>query len=261
MKQKFLSGDMLAITFPRGLTIVILAEDLDYAKPCMVAVSVALMSEQHLSTNFNLYIHQDVTEVRLANENEGMKLFSLMRKIGITVPRKEVKEEKTWAPKDGDFCYITDADTIFISNGNIHSETEWALFHVFISRARKLQLANPINDVGLGFAKHRIATESEKQRLMDAISKKGLVWNPTLKRIENKLWRAEKGGAYWYSSCAPETGKGTFFPEMEHDTYTKFDDAQYLCGDYSKTPDECQLLCDSLNAVLSDNLEKRKLVK
>jgi len=221
----------------------------------MVAVSVALMSEQHLSTNFNLYIHQDVTEVRLANENEGMKLFSAIKAIGAEYGTIKEKVEEKFIPING---AIGEDESGYVCIFNGKRTINFDSFHAYIDNNEAVEM---VVTSGVSGYKFKPVTPEGLVRLTEALSKKGLIWNPSLKRIENKLWRAEKGGAYWYSSCAPETGKGDFFPEMEHDTYTKFDDAQYLCGDYSKTPEECQAVCDSLNAVLSDNLEKRKLVK
>ena len=50
----------------------------------------------------------------------------------------------------------------------------------------------------------RLATEEEKQLLLDKMREKGLKWNAEEKRVEKMRWRAEKGEEYWYvtSSCS-----------------------------------------------------------
>lgn len=244
---------MISITSPRGVTVAILAEDLNYEKPCMVATEVQLLYDGTLAVGVDLYLHQDVTEVRLADEKEGLRLFKAMKGAGV----KKVEEKKTvlFVVENG---AIGEDSNGFVCIFNGRKTINFDSFHAYIDNNGFVELKVT---TGISGYKFKHVTASGMDRLITALDKNGLMWNPTLKRIEAKLWRAEKGGAYWYSSCAPETGNGSFFPEMEHDTYSKFDDAQYLCGDYSKTPEECQAVCNELNAVLTKVKESKLAIK
>ena len=50
----------------------------------------------------------------------------------------------------------------------------------------------------------RLATEEEKQLLLDKMKEQGLKWNAEEKRVEKIRWRAKYGEQYWYvtSSCS-----------------------------------------------------------
>ena len=95
----------------------------------------------------------------------------------------------------------------------------------------------------------RLATESEKQQLLDALAKDGKKWNAELKLVEKLRWRAKYGEWYEYLN----TMKG--FPNMEEamERGDDYDNGRYNSGNYFKIC-KSHTVADRINAIFAENL-------
>jgi len=256
MKQKFLKNQMISIASPRGVTVAILAEDFNYEKPCMTPVEVILLHDGTLAVGVDLYIHQDVTNVRLADEKEGTRLFRAMKVAGVLrVEEKKEKNEAPPVPKDGEIrenergyiCIFDGKKTAYFDSFHAWMDDNNTLNFTVTSGIR----GSEFHDVSLGGMK----------RLIEALAKKNLAWNPTLKRIENKMWRAKEGEYYWCSICDNNDGDVEYKPYRSEELGDLFCDSVYAQGDYHRTEQECQAVCNELNAVLAKVKESKIAIK
>lgn len=173
------------------------------------------------------------------------------RKLELT--KKEVK----WIPEDGDFLYQKDDVCAWVSILKEETGREDNKLDVYASF-----VISSNNNSGLGLKTHgkcrkvtagktyRLATDSEKQLLLDALAKEGKTWNAEKKRVEKVLWRAERNGIYWFTNSC-----GFIISEM--DLYSEVDDLRYNAGDYFQTESECEEYIERIKAVL----DERKLIK
>lgn len=102
------------------------------------------------------------------------------------------------------------------------------------------------NDPNIGFGctkYYRYATEGEKQKLFDAMAKKGLKWNAEKKQVEKIRWRAEHGGGYYYINEKTEL-------VVSVDTEHKLDRGRWDCGNYFKTSKEAELKAEKIKEIL-----------
>lgn len=251
-QQKFNKADMISVTTPRGTTVAILAEDFTYEKPQMVAVKTMLTYDGILTISDEvgqgqLYIHQDCLGVLLANEQEGLRLFSAIRASGVEYP--SVKEK---APvfKDGDFLYASThlGRWIVIFEEMRNCTLGRMRYHVMLDACDRLQINHECNHEGF-----RLATPSERQLLLDALAADGKTWNATEKMVEKVLWRAKNGERYYETSYS----NGVLIPSATKELGGEYDNTQHSLGDYFQHESDCQLLCDQLNAVIKTNKEER----
>ena len=150
-------------------------------------------------------------------------------------------EPKKYEPKDGDVC-VSKSGTIFIFNGNgIHKTS----LHCALFKAGYITYSGALNsDNTTGY---RYATEEEKQRLFDAIAKKGKRWNAEEKRIEDlPRWRACCGADYYYinqigSICA------------DNEARIELDDTRYKFGNYFKTREAAEKVAKQIREIFKNS--------
>ena len=147
---------------------------------------------------------------------------------------------KKWEPKDGDVC-VSDKGTIFIFDGNggyktsIHAALKEC--DVYFNGA-----LNCDNTTG-----YRYATEEEKQRLFDALARKGKRWNAEEKRIEDlPRWRALYGDNYYSIGSML-----TVDPQTEIGFHT--DDKHYYAGNYFKTREAAEKVACQIREIFKSS--------
>jgi hypothetical protein len=184
---------------------------------------------------------------------------------GRTVKNIEVSDgmvvinyEEEFCPKDGDFWYTRSngESAIFILKGDYDSECKMshALLITYYRSYPMLHTQNGGFRIGYS-ATQRLATESEKQQLLDALAKEGFTWNAEKKVVEKKRWKAKEGDAYWY--CEFSYKSAELEPQRQLCGLEKdFDDANFRMGDFFRTKEDCQKLCDILNKTIADFMNK-----
>ena len=158
----------------------------------------------------------------------------------LTFEQKE-KEER-WEPKDGDVC-VSDQGSIFIFDGNGYYNTS---IHAGVLKSGKVVFGGALN---LNNTEgYRYATESEKQRLFDAIAKAGKRWNAEKKCIEDlPRWRSENNEEYYYYvATTAEVMKDT---EKGHVS----DDARYGVGNYFKTREAAEKVATQIREIFKNS--------
>ena len=93
----------------------------------------------------------------------------------------------------------------------------------------------------------RPATDSEKQRLFDALAKKGKRWNAEEKRIEDlPRWRARKGEIYYYVDYDFTID---YFIEDEDSA----DNTNYVIGNYYKTREAAERAAEKIRKIFKES--------
>lgn len=146
-------------------------------------------------------------------------------------------EPEKWEPKDGDvIAFGKKGIGIFKTYGSTGHEE-------YVAFVDKLRFGESgwVND------NMRPATEEEKQRLFDALSKEGKRWNAEEKRIEDlPRWRALYGDNY-YSICSMLTVE----PQTEIGFST--DDKHYYAGNYFKTREAAERAAEKIRKILKES--------
>lgn len=159
--------------------------------------------------------------------------------------------EAKFIPQEGDF--VTQSDSwiyIFhkLDSTSYGRPTDAIFYHAFIHEGRVKSV--PCYGIGRwSETTNRLATESEKQQLLDALAKDGKKWNAELKRVEKLRWRAKYGEWYEYLN----TMKG--FPNMEEamERGDDYDNGRYNSGNYFKIC-KSHTVADRINAIFAENL-------
>ena len=117
-------------------------------------------------------------------------LARIEQENGLLIVSFEPKEKsEEWEPKDGDVITFSDRGLGIFKEYGVSGHTDYV---VLLDGNIRLCESYWIRD------NLRPATESEKQRLFDALTKAGKRWNAEKKCIENlPRWRAEKGSIYF----------------------------------------------------------------
>lgn len=92
----------------------------------------------------------------------------------------------------------------------------------------------------------RLATESEKQQLWDALAKVGKQWNAEKKCIEDlnpKRWRAEEGCGYWHLNSYMKA-------DRTNDSDTYYDELRYSQGNYFQTKQKALAAAEKIKELL-----------
>ncbi len=146
-------------------------------------------------------------------------------------------EPKEWEPKDG--------DVIAFGTRGIGIFKEYGVYgHIdYVTYSSELRF----NESGWRNDNMRPATEEEKQRLFDALAKKGKRWNAEEKRIEDlPRWRAEKSSLYYYI-----TNLSTVAHTSEDFLCT--DDNLYNFGNYFKTREAAEKVAEQIREIFKNS--------
>lgn len=168
---------------------------------------------------------------------EGMVLKSVKSEIkdGVVVVIPEYEEKPKY--RDGDILTLFDG-TVFIYNpdnskianscGNNYYLAIATDGSLFVKKGSRIEAYWGYNDEIRG-----LATEEEKQRLFDVLTKNGYKWNAEEKKIEKALPRALKGGKYFHISSISQIV--VFFEEG-----VSIDNQLYEAGNYFLTKEEAE---------------------
>ena len=93
----------------------------------------------------------------------------------------------------------------------------------------------------------RLATEEEKQRLFDALAKKGKRWNAEEKRIEDlPRWRALYNENYYL------IGSGLTV-DCQSEIGHSVDDKRYYAGNYFKTREAAEKVAEQIREIFKNS--------
>ena len=148
-----------------------------------------------------------------------------------------VFEPEKYEPKDGDIiAFGIKAIGIFKEYDSV-GHTDYA---VLVNSLR-------FNESGWVKDNMRPATDSEKQRLFDALAKEGKRWNPETKQIEDlPRWRAKDGEKYYFVSDCMDVD----FNSEDSDEY---DDSYYEAGNYFKTEEAAERAAEKIRKILKES--------
>ena len=104
------------------------------------------------------------------------------------------KEEKSEDFKRGDILVSLSNEIILVDDYDLKEGHLYSFVHV----DRSGQLSKEPYFQWNEWHDWRLATEEEKQLLLDKMKEKGLRWNAEEKRVENIRWRAKKGEGYYF---------------------------------------------------------------
>ena len=147
-----------------------------------------------------------------------------------------VVEQKKWNPKDGDIISFGTCGTgIFKKYDSIgHEEYVTYVDDLFF------------NETGWLNDNVRPATDAEKQRLFDALAKKGKRWNPETKQIDDlPRWRAPHFNSYYMIGSE-------LIVDCQTDIEHVVDDNRYKAGNYFKTKEAAERAAEKISKILKE---------
>lgn len=160
------------------------------------------------------------------------------------------KVEEKFEPKDGDF---------FVSNNNqencigIYAEAgklPKMSYYVCLSFGYIYQSDG--SSCHLGYVENsRLATESEKQTLLDALAKEGKAWDAENKKVVKLRWRAGKFNPY-YTVRTLMSGVAEIL--CCNESFQLFDTERYNIYNYYQTKEQAQAVADRINAIFAESL-------
>ena len=149
-----------------------------------------------------------------------------------------VVEQKKWEPKDGDIVAFGSSGIGIFKEFDPYGHTDYATL---------TESDTYINQRAWVNANIRPATDAEKQRLFDALAKKGKRWNPETKQIEDlPRWRAKIGEKYYFISDCLDVD----FNSEDSDEY---DDSYYAAGNYFKTEEAASRAAEKIRKILKES--------
>ena len=150
-----------------------------------------------------------------------------------------------WEPKDGDvIAFGTKGIGIF----KTYCSTGHEEYVAFVDKLR-------FGESGWVNHNMRPATEEEKQRLFDALSKEGKRWNAEEKRIEDlPRWRANLGDFYFYVN-------ETLGVDNHAETKDGIDNSFYTSGNYFKTHEAAEKVAKQIRESLRTRKQNKLLHK
>ena len=149
-----------------------------------------------------------------------------------------VFEPKKWEPKDGDIVAFGSSGIGIFKEFDPYGHTDYATL---------TESDTYINQRAWVNANIRPATDAEKQRLFDALAKKGKRWNPETKQIEDlPRWRAKIGEKYYFISDCLDVD----FNSEDSDEY---DDSYYAADNYFKTEEAAERAAEKIRKILKES--------
>lgn len=161
-----------------------------------------------------------------------------------------VFEPKKWEPKDGDFiAYSFNRPNLnigifreqcppFPGGYNLHKDY--------------ITIGGDTGELLWGYETFthdymRPATDSEKQRLFDALAKEGKRWNAETKQIEDlPRWRAKIGEKYYFVGDCLDV-------DFNSENSDKFDDSYYAADNYFKTEEAAERAAEKIRKILKES--------
>ena len=146
-------------------------------------------------------------------------------------------EPKKWVPKDGDIIAFGEYGIGIFKAYDYIGHEEYATY------VDELYF----NETGWVDDNMRPATEEEKQRLFDALAKKGKRWNAEEKRIEDlPRWRANLAEVYFYID-------DNFSIGSHSDIRDGTDESYYKSGNYFKTREAAEKVAKQVREIFKES--------
>ena len=168
----------------------------------------------------------------------------------IRYEKPEVNVEEKFHPKDGDILYgnsLTENIVIYKGTNERGAILSYAGMTTFLGIDNVSVFQTP--SIGYGLIKDYIrpATEAEKQRLFDALAKKGKRWNADKKCIEDlPRWRAKANETYYFIAIDVEV-----MDDIEDGGCV--DDACYSVGNYFKTREAAERVAKQIREIFKNS--------
>lgn len=182
---------------------------------------------------------------------DGMVLKSARSEIkdGVVVVIPEYEEKPEY--KDGDILALLNG-TIFIYNSDNSkiANSSGNNYYVAISIDSSLYLKASFNTctyLGHNNQIRSLATEEEKQKLFDILTKNGYKWNAEEKKIEKVLPRALRGEKYFFLSSILQT-------RCDDDFRLIADTERYKSGNYFLTKEEAEKYAAKFKEMLKNRI-------
>lgn len=139
------------------------------------------------------------------------------------------KEEKEEDFKRGDILVSLSNEIILVDDYDFKEGHLYSFVHV----DRSGQLSKEPYFQWNEWHDWRLATEEEKQLLLDKMKEQGLRWNAEEKRVEKIRWRAKKGGYYYWIDV-------NLAIININDTYSSFDNKIWDAFNYFRTKEQAE---------------------
>lgn len=181
---------------------------------------------------------------------EGCKTVTVKMDGEQVITEFEPKDEK-WTPKDGDILYgksITENIIIYKGTNEHRAVLSYAGIVQFLGVDKLSICQYPYTGFGYAIEYTRYATEEEKQRLFDALTKECKRWNAEKKQIEDwPRWRAEKGNIYYYIS------ENKLEVDYSSDSHGLCDDNYYNARNYFKTKEAAEHVAKQIREIFKNS--------
>jgi hypothetical protein len=209
-------GDVVTIESPRGKTISIFKSG-EISWGNIWNFYAALHYANGFLVDELIWDKYSDAKIRPATYEERCTFFSRLVNEGYKWNAKKLKLTK-WVPKDGDFLYwenkISGVYGICILEGQYLGSGEDFFYYVHLASNNTLRYTKVI---GKENRMDRPATDSERQRLLDALRKEGKRWNAEKKRVEDiepGYRRSAKMGAVGPLKWKPKRNEMYYFVEL-----------------------------------------------
>jgi len=134
--------------------------------------------------------------LRPTTPDERATFFADLKKEGYKWDSKKMvlkKIEEVFVPKDGDFVHLPENEHL---NESIIIYQKKYGFHSGIPTNND-RLSIQTEEYGVEIIPDRLATPSEKQRLLDAMHKAGKDWDAVNKKVVDYVWKPKTGERYY----------------------------------------------------------------
>ena len=173
---------------------------------------------------------------------KGAKVYTIDAKADDGVLNVTVNLEQKYVPKDGDVVCCMDIIVIYAGTNENGSIRTYAALH-------EQRLQTVISERGWGYTENfSPATDTEKQRLFDALAKEGKRWNAEKKQIEDlPRWRAERAACYFFVNI-PKCEVGCI-----HDYFYAVDNLNYNVGNYFRTREAAEKVAEQIREIFKNS--------
>ena len=173
---------------------------------------------------------------------KGAKICTIDAKEDDGVLNVTVNLEQKYVPKDGDVVSDNYAVAIYAGTNETGGIMTYAALH-------EQRLQTEVCKVGWGYTRnYRPATEAEKQRLFDALAKRGKRWNAEKKQREDlPRWRAKRDAYYYFVNipkCEAVCGRDHFYA---------VDDLNYQIGNYFRTSEAAEKVASQIRDIFKNS--------
>ena len=176
---------------------------------------------------------------------KGARVYTIESKVDNGMLEVTVNIEKKYMPKDGDIVCrnICNDDNIVIYAG---TDKDGVIATYAALYGHRLQTVRCEKGWGCTY-EYRPATETEKQRLFDALAKDGKRWNAETKQIEDlPRWRAEENESYYYVDLS-------FNVKKTDELRCYGDNNLYDAGNYFRTREAAEKVASQIRGIFKNS--------